>query len=58
MFHDMCPQTIFVKTHQLVSAVVPYDLPAIATNITTLVFSSVLTMDEVIYCFHRHGLDL
>jgi len=42
MFPDLCTQTVFVKTYQLVSAYVSNDLSAISTNITTLVFSSVL----------------
>ena len=56
LFPDFYTQTIFVKVHQLVSVYVPYDLPAISTSITTLVFSSVLNMDEMIYCFPQARL--
>ena len=58
MFPDLCTQTVFVKTYQLVSAYVSNDLSAISTNITTLVFSSVLNMGDIIYYSHIHGLDL
>jgi len=58
IFPDLCARTVFVKTHQLLSAYVPNDLLAISTNTTTLLFSSVLNMGDMIYCFHIHGLDL
>ena len=58
MFRDLCTHTVFVKTHQPVSSYVPNDLPAITTNVLAPIFSSVLNMHHMIYCFDKHGLNL